>query len=533
MLKILYHRNFVLKVLFSAFSGYNNKILVLVLLLISCGHRQEKSRTLHSASILQRDEVVQEIKEQSADTTFVKSVDLADSVWIGALNRIPLPLTIDQDSLINVYFRYKQPINGYEVTARWMPFDTQCETGYVVMNFHDTNTGRAFQYINAEKYNNFNTDEVTFANDFGGHCNGDVYYFEYPSPKEQQDSLHLLGYVSPFQFLDVDFDGKDELLISDWGRYSDGNHYSVYKIKDNRLVMVDYPPLNQLAAYSTKIDTVRKTITLYEQDGAYDAAELFFSKAIHPVFNVKIPQLKTWSGQSMVEAYAKLSHPQFSLDSIYAYLNDSVYEYRNISITSNSRFRGKSHEYEKISPTFDKYYDPSWDFPGDYTIGIADFPMPESSKRLILRYKTLFAKEVETWADLMDKSFRRWLSKEIKVKDYSVANYWQEMKLIRAASLRDFYISLCDGDFIPDRDCAPIDTVKINQLSSIEEYQNTTEQKRWIAWFKSRERISPFLPPKLRKVWDNCTYKACHLRLKQLTIRHMQADSTKQVQKRN
>lgn len=53
-------------------------------------------------------------------------------------------------------------------------------------------------------------------------------------------------------------------------------------------------------------------------------------------------------------------------------------------------------------------------------------------------------------------------------------------------------MSLCDGDSIPDRDCTPIDTMEINRLSSIEEYQNTTEQKRWIAWFKSRERISHF-----------------------------------------
>lgn len=452
---------------------------------------------------------------------FVKSTDPADSVWIGALNRIPLPPTIDQDSLINVYFKYKQPIKGYEVTARWMLFDTQSETGYVVANFRDTNTGRAFQYINAEKYNNFNTDNITFSDGFREHSDGDVYYFEYPSPKEKwQDSLHLLGYTSPFQFLDIDFDGKDELLISDWGQYRGGNHYSVYKIKDNRLVLVDYPPLNQLATYFTKIDTVRKTITLYDQDGAYDAAELFFSMAIHPVFNVKIPQLKTWSGQSIVEEYARLSCHRFSLDSIYSYHNDSLYKYLNISIASNERLRGRLREYEKISQIFDKYYDPSWDFPGDYTIGIADFPMPESSKRLVLRYKTLFAKEAETWACLMDKSFRRWLSKEIKVKDYSVANYWQEMKLIRAASLRDFYVSLCDGDFIPDRDYAPIDTVEINRLSSIEEYQNTTEQKRWIAWFKSRERISPFLPPKRRKVWDNCTNKACYLRLKQLEVRY-------------
>ena len=501
-------------------------ILILsITIFVSCVYHSTKDE-----NVGMEDLVEESLPPQSS--WFVKSTDPADSVWIGVLNRIPLPPTIDQDSLINVYFKYKQPIKGYEVTARWMLSNAHSWDGYIVMNFRNTNSGASF-HVSSDEYANFNTDEVAHADNFKGYYDGDVYYFEYPSKEEWQDSLYLLGYTPPpFRFLDVDFDGKDELLISEWENYLPNNYHQVYKIRGNTLIEQDYVPLNRLS-HNFQIDTVRQIIVLREHNGPDDIAELYFSKANAPILKIEPPQLKTWSGQSIVEEYARLSCHRFSLDSIYSYHNDSLYKYLNISIASNERLRGRLREYEKISQIFDKYYDPSWDFPGDYTIGIADFPTPESSKRLVLRYKTLFAKEAETWAELMDKSFRRWLSKEIKVKDYSVANYWQEMKLIRAASLRDFYMSLCNEDFIPDRDYDPIDTAEINRLSSVEEYQNTTEQKRWIAWFKSRERISPFLPPKLRKVWDNCTYKACHLRLKQLTIRHMQADSTKQVQKRN
>lgn len=304
-------------------------------LFVSCGHRQEISRTLHSTSVLQRDEVVQEVKEQSADTTFVKSTDPADSVWIGALNRIPLPPTIDQDSLINVYFKYKQPIKGYEITARWMLSDARSWYGYIVMNFRNTNSGASF-HVSSDEYANFNTDEVAHADNFRGYYDGDVYYFEYPSPEEWvwRDSLYLLGYTPPpFQFLDVDFDGKDELLISEWENYLPNNYHMVYKIRDNTLVEQNYVPLNRLSRNS-QIDTVRQIIVLREHNGPDDIADLYFSKTTAPILKIEPPQLKTWSGQSIVEEYAKLSHHRFSLDSIYAYLNDSVYEYRNISITS-------------------------------------------------------------------------------------------------------------------------------------------------------------------------------------------------------
>lgn len=131
----------------------------------------------------------------------------------------------------------------------------------------------------------------------------------------------------------MDFDGKDELLVSEWENYLPNNYHTVYKIRDNTLVEQNYVPLNRLSRNS-QIDTVRQIIVLREHNGPDDIADLYFSKTTAPILKIEPPQLKTWSGQSIVEEYAKLSHHRFSLDSIYAYLNDSVYEYRNISITS-------------------------------------------------------------------------------------------------------------------------------------------------------------------------------------------------------
>ena len=110
-----------------------------------------------------------------------------------------------------------------------MPFDPHSETGYVVMNFRNSKNGTSFQYVNFEKYNNSNTDEVTFSDNFKGHRNGDVYYFDYPAPEtELRGGLYQLGYVTPFQLLDVDFDGVRELLVSDWAQTKGGNHYAVF-----------------------------------------------------------------------------------------------------------------------------------------------------------------------------------------------------------------------------------------------------------------------------------------------------------------
>lgn len=288
--------------------------------------------------------VIDSSKQEHAAADTIRPVDEAptprpithsasDSVWIRALHRIPLPEEIEQRVRINVYLKYKTPINGYVVTARWMPFDATCETGYIVLNFRHKKTGRTFHYINTEKYNNYNTDQISFARDFTGHRNGDLHLLDYPDPMQQSDetyptdATHPLGYRTPFQFYDVDFDGTNEFLLSDWGQYRGGNQYTAYEIGPHGLEPIDYLPFNQLYT-DTEIDRTKRTITLHIEDGANDACTLYFSKSGQPSASpAQLPELPTWSGSRILEEYARAKEHPFRLDSIHAHHNDSLYIY--------------------------------------------------------------------------------------------------------------------------------------------------------------------------------------------------------------
>ena len=109
---------------------------------------------------------------------------------------------------------------------------------------------------------------------------GDIHYFDYTSPdkpdpfKEQNDNSPI-GYYTSFQFLDIDFDGEDELLVSDMYKGQAGNDYSVWDIAEDGLKSVDYIPLDRLTNID-KIDLKNKTITIVDFDGASDNDEFVF-----------------------------------------------------------------------------------------------------------------------------------------------------------------------------------------------------------------------------------------------------------------
>lgn len=253
-----------------------------------------------------------------------------DSAWINALNEIEFP--VQQDGLLNVYFKYNQIINGYEVTGRWMPFEPHSETGYLIMNFRDTINGNSFQYVNTEKYNSYDTDNITFSKDFEGYRNGDVYYFDYSFPDANDSNEDFnnspIGYRTPFQFLDVNFDGEKELLINDWGSYQGGNHYAVYKITTDGLLLMDYPPFNRINN-STEFNAETKQIRLQEFEGVFDYSVVVFSDCATRITNRAIPtRLTNTTSGYILEEYYQQKQTDFRLDSIYQYGNqDSVYVY--------------------------------------------------------------------------------------------------------------------------------------------------------------------------------------------------------------
>lgn len=200
--------------------------------------------------------------------------------WINRLNEITMPKYMQGDSLIDVYFAYNQTVNGYEVTGRWRPFNKMSETGPVLLNFRHTETGKEYQYYN-EKYHSYDTDKVSFGKAFMGLQKGDVHYFHYTSPDtfdifKKENGNSPLGYYSPLQFLDIDFDGKDELLINDWYQGQAGNSYEVFKMTKRGLKKVDYMPLDRLTNMD-RIDLKNKTITIVDFDGASDNATFYFS----------------------------------------------------------------------------------------------------------------------------------------------------------------------------------------------------------------------------------------------------------------
>jgi hypothetical protein len=286
-------------------------IYLVFLLLLGCGNNKQA-----------RD--VQKETKTTGDCSFKKEC-VSDSTpqWVERLNEITLPDYKYGDTLLNVYFKYNQTVKGYEVTGRWMPYDKLAETGNVVVNFHHKETGTEFQYF-GEKYHSFDTDDISFAKDFKGHKNGDIHYFNYTSPdtidiyKEYNDNSPI-GYYSSFQFLDVDFDGNDELLISDMCKGRAGNNYEVYKLSKDGLQKVTYMPLDGLTNMD-KIDLKNKTITIYQNDGAYDEAEFFFSFKKRRVAIKDIPKFYSASASYFdFDKYNKELGSPFVLDSIKEY----------------------------------------------------------------------------------------------------------------------------------------------------------------------------------------------------------------------
>ena len=192
----------------------------------------------------------------------------------GQINSNEQPMEQNQ---VCVKLVYDKPIDGYEVTADWQPFEVKgCETGYITINFRDISTGKEFQYINREKFSSYHTDLITSAEGFDGYKDGDVYHIEYvtkPNPFEESP----IDYYLPFQFYDVDFDGEKELLINNYERGQQGNGYDVFEITDAGLKEKSYPPFN-FVDNMMKFDVQNKIITYYSHDGSYYSCSLHYQK---------------------------------------------------------------------------------------------------------------------------------------------------------------------------------------------------------------------------------------------------------------
>lgn len=226
-------------------------------------------------------------------------------------------------SSINIRFVYRQPINGYKVTIDWQPFDTKFETGTVAINFRNINSRKEFSYVNFEKYSNYEIYNIVFAEEYKGHYRDTTYYLNYDY--ELENASTPIYHKAPFQFLDIDFDGEDELLINNWDLLQGGNTYNIYDIIEHEntysLSRKITPPFAGIQD-SSMIDFTNQTITITLRDGYADRAKVVFSKkAQRKAFNFP-DSLRQTSGGAVVEYYNKYYRlSELSLDSVYQHLN--------------------------------------------------------------------------------------------------------------------------------------------------------------------------------------------------------------------
>ncbi len=179
---------------------------------------------------------------------------------------------------LTIYFKYDEPINGYQVDGEFYPFDAQSETGQVELRFRSLTGGQDFVYTNVgeseagypenpAKFTGYNICEYIFADENARFHDGDTLTFHYNTePGIFKDSP--LYYYAEFQFFDVDFDGVEEFLLSDYYRGQGGNNYTVYELGLNGLELKSFTPFDTINN-CTRFDADRRVITNEVHDGVF------------------------------------------------------------------------------------------------------------------------------------------------------------------------------------------------------------------------------------------------------------------------
>ena len=188
----------------------------------------------------------------------------------------------DTNSYI-VYLKYQTKVEGYQVSVDFSPRTSimhgQCCTelylGKALLHF--AKEGSSFT-VECEEFSDSslicytNTDaEYAPKNeksvDLAEIESGDTIVLDYLPPK----SLEYFSWNSPFYFLDMDFDGRKDLVVNNMGcGYYGGNTYDVFSLTENvPQKMTGYPfeqggvKLNSDCIYNPQ----KKVISLRVKDG--------------------------------------------------------------------------------------------------------------------------------------------------------------------------------------------------------------------------------------------------------------------------
>jgi hypothetical protein len=163
-----------------------------------------------------------------------------------------------------VYITYNQPINGYNVLITWFPWGGISEVGNAFIEFtHQSGTPRFT--IASSHFTNLDTRIL--ADSLQRFSDGQEFVLNYTPPQTRTNKM-LDGY-SPLFFMDVDFDGQDELLITEWqGGAKGSSSFEAYKIHDYYAEKLTRMPFDYITG-SDKYDYQAKTITRWTASGAF------------------------------------------------------------------------------------------------------------------------------------------------------------------------------------------------------------------------------------------------------------------------
>lgn len=260
-------------------------------------------------------------------TTYRRLRPENEADWIGHLMSVDLSefSSCINDSL-NVFIKFDTEVNGYTVTCWFMPFGNDSETGFAVLNFRNDSSDL---FLFSPKTCFYHT--LIMSGDGTKWNNMDTYEFNYIEPTGTKsypvNEMHPFGYYTPFQFVDVDFDGEKEMMLNDLAMYREGNGYRPYKIKGSRFVPFDIFPYENIVN-STEFDFKNRTMRSYTHYHADFAEFVYFSLPREKEWRITdLPELHSSSyGYSTKEDI--LNSQILAIDSIKEYYFDTLFVYK-------------------------------------------------------------------------------------------------------------------------------------------------------------------------------------------------------------
>lgn len=187
--------------------------IIITLLVVACGQRQKVEDRQEQDTVMQ-------------DTVSDYDVD-------------SYPIRNDSFTVV-----YRQPVKGYKVAATLKPSNYDCFVSSAHITF--TKEGKSFT-LHTECFGDTMFCKGRYDYD---HVNSKIFR-QYRNKTVNADyhfsteKDRLMPYDTPFFFKDMDFDGKEELVIVhySWGvRFHDG--YDIYRIVEGEPFRIDYPPYN-------------------------------------------------------------------------------------------------------------------------------------------------------------------------------------------------------------------------------------------------------------------------------------------------